>query len=571
MLSYDEQTDWLLSLCKKSQSLEGSPRRFKVSCPGHDDQEPSASIYPLQDDPNVALLKCFVPGCPFSTAATAWKVAKVLGIECPCGRPERSYGARSAGATGARTHAGDRPAAQPLPTEEEVLAKHQSLLNTPSIYERLQRDWMITPEIIEQFQLGWDGERVWIPVRWENNELVNVRKYRFDSNNTDKVRGVSGHNECRVFPYEQLKYNSLLLLEGEKDCCCALAHGFNGVTLTAGAGSFPEGLEHLFASKEVVVCYDQDPPGLDGAAKARGKLLHGGATVKVLNLPKDNLNGGKDLTDYFLAGGTQEGLQALIDAIPLMQSKPLERQVFVCEGKPPRVYLDRGIPDSLRSRPIRLRVLIIGRDMNSYTFPKSFKASCLGDKSKLCAGCSIRDHGTLRDDGRYQIPCEISLNSIEPLLLIRYSPVVVHTHIQEIFQFHCKEFRVEEPSNTAIIEVLMQDDALASEHRRAAQEKEDDGEDRIRGEPTVEKAWFFLGPIEGLLTMNSAYECVGAVTGDPKDGSTTILIWQAKPVKRALQSMKEDKEILSLMKADIKRAETEVGVDLDKEEPDGIA
>tara|TARA_Y100000593_G_scaffold60531_1_gene112243 strand:- start:376 stop:2253 length:1878 start_codon:yes stop_codon:yes gene_type:complete len=105
----------------------------------------------------------------------------------------------------------------------------------------------------------------------------------------------------------------LWVTEGEKDAITALCHSLQAVTFTSGAGAVPKDVSKMERFKNIVICYDNDTPGRDGAMKV----------ARELNLQFPNINikifnwvgkgDGYDLTDFFRDGGTVDQLFLCLD------------------------------------------------------------------------------------------------------------------------------------------------------------------------------------------------------------------------------------------------------------------
>lgn len=101
----------------------------------------------------------------------------------------------------------------------------------------------------------------------------------------------------------------LLLCEGEIDAMHARQHGFAAVTGTAGANTFKEQWAREIARRnasEVVVAYDGDEAGREGAQKAAGLLAAEGVDVRIADLPD-----GRDVNDVL----TEEGPERLREIV----------------------------------------------------------------------------------------------------------------------------------------------------------------------------------------------------------------------------------------------------------------
>ena len=109
----------------------------------------------------------------------------------------------------------------------------------------------------------------------------------------------------------------ILVCEGELDALCALSSGFNAVTGTAGAGTFkPEWARYLSslapAQKHgVVVAFDGDETGREGAQTAAERLHEAGLGVRVASLPD-----GTDVNDVLVEGDATDLHAYLAQADP---------------------------------------------------------------------------------------------------------------------------------------------------------------------------------------------------------------------------------------------------------------
>lgn len=95
------------------------------------------------------------------------------------------------------------------------------------------------------------------------------------------------YGRTRLFPPpSQWKAGTLWLCEGEPDVICALSHGLNAVTQTAGCSTWPEEFSQAMAGRDVVICYDADQPGYKGSHKAAESIAKHARSVRVLIWPE---------------------------------------------------------------------------------------------------------------------------------------------------------------------------------------------------------------------------------------------------------------------------------------------
>ena len=105
----------------------------------------------------------------------------------------------------------------------------------------------------------------------------------------------------------------LLITEGEKDAVTALCHGLQAVTFTSGAGAVPKDVSKLERFKNIVICYDNDSPGEEGAMKVARELNLQFPNISIKIFKWVDKAEAYDLTDYFRDGGTVDQLFLSLD------------------------------------------------------------------------------------------------------------------------------------------------------------------------------------------------------------------------------------------------------------------
>ena len=108
---------------------------------------------------------------------------------------------------------------QPAISETEVRKWNTILKNSNKILNFLLNERGINQETIDRYQIGWDGSRITIPIRAEDGKIRNVRKYKPDSKGQESkvISYGKGYGSARLYPYENLAYEEILLVEGEMD------------------------------------------------------------------------------------------------------------------------------------------------------------------------------------------------------------------------------------------------------------------------------------------------------------------------------------------------------------------
>lgn len=287
-------------------------------CPLHDDRNASLSYNPGKD-----LWHCF--GCgPDSGGDLVDLFAQVHGLD-------KSEGLRRFRQTYAPGEATTTPPKRDRPTQgesDDSAAKlvppedWESLELLPEYWlDRLERErgWSRAVMASLGLRLWRKGgtERIAIPVRDSQGRLVNVRLYQPGASE-GKVRSWGrGLGTVRLLPGGELPPEEpLWLVEGEPDWLCALSHGLNAVCSTGGAGTFKPHWVARFRGRRVVICFDADQAGREGAAKAARELADHAASVRVLTWPQD-VPQHFDLTDWFVKrGGSRAELEELLPSEP---------------------------------------------------------------------------------------------------------------------------------------------------------------------------------------------------------------------------------------------------------------
>jgi len=302
-------------------------------CPFHSEKQPSFS-YNFEKD----LCNCFSCGAS-GDLISLWGQAQGCGdnkeaflafrerfaeptaFDKPAGKP------RSAPQRSAAAKAGEPDGITRIIAEED----YQKLAVLPESWRQRCRDefrWSDAAMDAAGLRL-WVSpsgeERIAIPIRRDDGALVNIRLYRPGAGDNKVISWGKGFGKSKLLPAPSTWFKSpILLCEGEKDCLTALSHGFNACTQTAGANSWDDKFTRFFTDRDVIIAYDADQKGADGAQKVAKKLLDVARSVRILTWPDDMgmaENHGQDLTDFFSQHGkTSQDLKDLI-----ANSKPLQK------------------------------------------------------------------------------------------------------------------------------------------------------------------------------------------------------------------------------------------------------
>lgn len=182
----------------------------------------------------------------------------------------------------------------------------------------------LTEETINKYQLGWNSKfgRITVPMRDEKGLCRNIKQYKMNPTGKQQKdffykKGLPiimmGLPEVKHFPG-----NEIILCEGQWDMLLLRQEGFNAVSCPTGAGTFKPFWANVFKGKDVIIIYDCDSAGINGAIKAVIPRLKGIAkSIKNVSLGLAGTREENDVSDFFLKkGGSCVDLRALIEATP---------------------------------------------------------------------------------------------------------------------------------------------------------------------------------------------------------------------------------------------------------------
>lgn len=482
---------------------------YRFLCPFHGDREPSANWNVVSGlfhcktcgaagGPIDWLMK--LNGVDYRTALE--EVGRLAGMSPP------SLSKRMNGAAGHPSPAAPTSATKGKLTETNVRAWHEAALRNAELIGWFHDHRGFTDETIAKYQLGWDSQRVTIPVRDEAGALVNVRRYQLNSTDGQKMlhlmAGSGPDVTTRLFPGDPIGLD-VLLVEGEWDALICQQNGIDARSMTAGAGIWNPTWTPLFADRVVTIAYDNDDAGRKGAVKVARILSSAGVTVRILYIP--NLPEKGDVTDFFVSQGrSAQELRTLIDD----ESTPFViGPEAASEPDAMRIGLDKASDARHRGKRLELPVLLSGKAMTPYTVPSKFRVSCDMGNKKLCAICPLQEANGVRD---------VRITAADPavLSLIAVSNTQQYAAIKSLAKAvpacNRPQVEVEESINIEELRLIPELDATIA-----------DGEQEY-----VARTGYFLG--HGLLP-NRGYLMRGYTHPLPKSQATVHLLSEAEPAQ----------------------------------------
>lgn len=402
---------------------------------------------------------------------------------------------------------------------------HTALMASTGVIRDILRDKRgLTDATLERFQIGWDGERVTLPIYDEFCELVNVRRYKWDSyedntkmiNYTDEVGNTYG--EDRIFGIEHLidaRCANIIWCEGEWDRIVAEQNGFAACTATAGANNFrAEWFRLLKTKKRIYIAYDNDDAG-KLATEYLIDNLRGTTELWPIQWPKDWRQKG-DVTDIFVKDSyTPEMFMALFRPMTAAENIPV-------------VPLAVSSNAMYAGKRIKVPVLVAGKESSPYVYPKTIRITCdhADEENKMCKACALL----------YKKRADIALNSSNQMLLklidvpdekqIAYLKTVAGCNTK-CNQADCK---ILEYGNLETCHLIPKADtnfgfAMRSEY--------------------VARSGYIIG---NNIPTNKRFTLVGYMHADPNTQKATYIFDQAIPEKNILDELEITPEVHEMLK-----------------------
>jgi len=202
---------------------------------------------------------------------------------------------------------------------EAALRCHENL---PIRLRRHLHERGICDAMIDKHLLGWNGERITIPITDRTSEIAffKLAKDPADTTGSPKMLCTPGAR-AELYGWEELLAHpqEIIICEGEFDRLVLASRGFAAVTSTAGALTFRWEWSACFASiSTVYVCFDHDVAGRYGATRI-GRMI---PRARLVQLP-DEVGDGGDITDFFVRlGKGPDDFRQLLEAVEPLPPEP---------------------------------------------------------------------------------------------------------------------------------------------------------------------------------------------------------------------------------------------------------
>lgn len=186
--------------------------------------------------------------------------------------------------------------------QKQVEKFHQAIWKSGSFLQELYKRGVIDDDIREQ-RIGFDGERIVIPVYNLQKQVINLRKYMPGAPGHDKMKNLKGYTTRALYMPDRLKYDSIWICGGELKALVANRllnpNNIGAVAVTGAEGSWDKTFTPFFKDKFVFICMDIDAGGKAAAKAIAQQILRTAKAVFIILLPLDEQKYPKgDINDW---------------------------------------------------------------------------------------------------------------------------------------------------------------------------------------------------------------------------------------------------------------------------------
>jgi 5S rRNA maturation endonuclease (ribonuclease M5) len=181
-----------------------------------------------------------------------------------------------------------RQAVRPAPEKPKLTIGLDDVMRWHDTMPQARRNWWhsrgLDDATINRFFLGWDGKRYTIPAIYRLVPFgVKRRQSEVDDGLSAKYVSITG-SRVGLFNADTLwNADAVTICEGEIDAMLLERWGYRAVTTTGGAGTWkPEWVRFFAHVKRLVILYDNDAAGREGAAKVHATLRR----AEIVTLPE---------------------------------------------------------------------------------------------------------------------------------------------------------------------------------------------------------------------------------------------------------------------------------------------
>lgn len=295
---------------------------------------------------------------------------------------------------------------------------HEKVWDCPMRSALTQRG--VTEEIIRTIRLGWDGQRITIPVFDREDRVVNVRRYRPGAPGHEKMLNTKGFAKpLRLYLPLQVDYDAVWICGGEMKAAVAAHYlnplGIGAVAVTAGEGSWSHALSQQFHDKCVYICFDIDNKGRTGGRKVAHQLCFEASIIKMITLPLSPAEYPKgDINDWVHALGRipkAEDFTRLMESAAVFVPDDLEQEPDD-DQEVEEVKLSQALTSDCIGKKVAVDAVIQAMDETPYLIPSKVGVKCTKDQPN-CFWCPVKPMEANERTGRV----EITIKGTSPGLL----------------------------------------------------------------------------------------------------------------------------------------------------------
>jgi hypothetical protein len=368
----------------------------------------------------------------------------------------------------------------------------------------------VVDELIRRWRLGEHQGRVTIPIWNALKECVNVRRYMPGAPAAQKMLNMKGFGGIRLYPEDQMSYETILLTGGECKAIVAAdqlnPHNIGAVCATAGEDNLTTEILNRFKDKNVIVCMDIDDAGQAAAERHCKDLAPLAASVKNLVLPLDKAKHPKgDINDF--VGAEQGELFPILDQAVAFVATTQSRNAE--DDSPATVLqLHQAYHADNAGKRVVVKATVCSMDLAPYIVPNELTIICRKDQD-YCALCPVklerRDDFSIRPESASVL--EFVGTGISGHLEVVKKSVGIPRQCRACDYDVTSHYNVEDVKLSGQLDI---------------QNRDSDS----RNLPAL--------CIGKGLELNEGYECTGRMWPHPKNQQAILLISAYKPTEDAL-------------------------------------
>ncbi len=293
----------------------------------------------------------------------------------------------------------------PVIDDKTIRRWKRTLADSPQALKYLVKERLLKAEVIERYNLGFNGTRFTIPIYNEFGLCINAKLYDplAKSQGMPKMVNYKRDNEDRPYGRPPMLYplsiakelnagDEIIICEGEWDALFLIGLGFNCVTTTAGSKSWPKQYSELFRGLEVVIAYDNDSAGSSHdrryVVKSLNRIAKTIRRARIPRMPKVGSDGfTKDVTDCAKAKSSfqthQRWRRVFDNARVLLENS----EQVISERQCREVRLQDTSSPINSGRPVTVSAIVAGKASEPYSVPKKVRITC----AQKCDGCPIAE------------------------------------------------------------------------------------------------------------------------------------------------------------------------------------